>query len=259
MDTAGDDRWRCASCGRTHESYNPPCMYCAGETLVRVGDEADEDDEGSDAGTTDESTDGFEWAETGNDRKRTDADHWIDDDWGDTGDRSGPASGDRNATAQQQSVNRSVEHLCKACGARYPDQKDVCPNCGGTDLAPIREVREAADAWADDWDGPTASSTSRGVFGIVSTIVAWAFGLLALLSGMGVLFLAVAEVNVGILLSGILATAAGLVSVPLTRRRLLRWAGLDLSHAQLVLLIVVLWVGGNLTLYATGTVPAGAV
>ncbi|WP_267640441.1 hypothetical protein [Haloarchaeobius amylolyticus] len=273
MDTGGDDRWRCANCGHIHESHNPPCLRCAGENLVRVGaadegggerEAADETEPGgaTDATPADDRSDGFEWADTGTAEPEdtgSDSDHWIDDDWGDPGDDRGSTSGGRTATGQQQATAQSVEHLCKACGARYPTEKDSCPNCGGTDLAPIREVREAADAWADEWEDPATTSSSRGLFGTLSTVVAWGFGLVALLSGVGVLLIAFSTLNPGVFLSGILATGSGLFSVPPTRRRLLRRVGLDLSHAQLVGLIVLLWMGGNLTLLATGTVPAGTM
>ncbi|WP_439027187.1 hypothetical protein [Haloarchaeobius sp. DT45] len=243
MDTAGDDRWRCANCGHVHESYNPPCLRCAGENLVRVGD-ADDGETRESVETDDQPTGPGSVRSPGPARGGSE--------------RPTSGGGPQPVTERWRESPPSVEYLCKSCGSRYPEQKTVCPNCDGTDLAAIREPSVSSDNSDDDWD-VTASRSSGGLFETVSTLVAWAFGLLALFTGFGVLLIAFSEANVGVLASGILATAAGAVSLPPTRRRLFRRLGVDLSRGKLVALIVVLWVGGNLTLYATGTVPAGAV
>ncbi|WP_435359241.1 hypothetical protein [Haloarchaeobius sp. DFWS5] len=263
MDTADDDnKWRCASCGHIHESYNPPCLRCAGERLVRVG--ADGDATGGESAASDEFG-GDTASGHGQDREESTQSEWDDSRFesvatSDTSD-TGWGTGDTQQTVtEQQPADPSVQYLCKECGELHQHEHPVCQNCGEPDLAAIREVTETAG----DWEDPAPSS--GGLFGVLSglldtlsTVVAWAFGLLALFTGVSVFMFGVGELSLGLAISGLFATSAGTISLPPTRRRLLTRRGINLPRWAVVVLVTTLWVASNLTLYVTDNVPAGAM
>ncbi|WP_435333590.1 hypothetical protein [Haloarchaeobius sp. TZWWS8] len=281
MESAGDDdRWRCASCGHVHESYNPPCLRCAGERLVRVGSDADEGvagtgettgSDGASRGTDGNVTaagggrDDWEWAESGGGRAEESPRVGSTDSETDWGDPDSVSIGADRTDAEPTGWDRdpSVQYLCKSCGERYPTEQRDCRNCGSSDLAAIRELSEEPPE--DGWTDPDAgvSSPSKSLFDRFSTVVAYLFGIVALFSGLGVLLIALFEglsggtvvAIVGTFVAGVLATSAGLVSLPATRRPLFRRLGVELSRGKLVALILLLWVGGNVTLMVAGVAP----